>query len=57
MSTHGHDEPDLCGCGQKIDHKEPCLVRQARCEHVPMKAALDSSVHCIRCAAYLGEAH
>lgn len=27
MSTFGHDEPDLCACGQKIDHKTPCLLR------------------------------
>ena len=26
------------------------------CEHVPMKAALDNSVHCIRCGVFLGEA-
>jgi hypothetical protein len=26
-------------------------------ECVPMQAALDSSVHCIRCGKYLGEAH
>ena len=26
------------------------------CEHVPMKAALDDSVHCIRCGTHLGEA-
>lgn len=27
------------------------------CKHVPMKAALDSSVWCIRCAGYMGEAN
>lgn len=25
--------------------------------HIPMKAALDASVSCIRCGQYLGEAH
>lgn len=27
------------------------------CAHVPMKAALDDSVHCIRCCAHLGSAN
>jgi hypothetical protein len=27
------------------------------CKHVPMKAALDDSVHCIRCGKHLGEAN
>ena len=27
MSTFGHNEPDLCGCGQKIGHRAPCLFR------------------------------
>lgn len=27
------------------------------CSHVPKKAALDSSVWCVRCGAYLGECH
>lgn len=54
MSSFGHDEPDLCACGQKAGHTQPCLFRQAKCDHVPMKAALDNSVHCIRCGADLG---
>lgn len=30
MSTFGHDEPDLCGCGQKVGHVASCLAtRQA----------------------------
>jgi hypothetical protein len=27
------------------------------CDHAPMQAALDSSVHCIRCGLHLGEAN
>lgn len=27
------------------------------CQHVPKKAALDDSVHCIRCGTHLGEAN
>ena len=27
MSTFGHDEPDLCGCGQKLGHALPCLMQ------------------------------
>lgn len=36
---------------------ERCPQRQRPCAHIPKKAALDSSVWCIRCAAYLGEAN
>lgn len=27
------------------------------CDHIPMQAALDASVACIRCGRYLGEAN
>ncbi len=27
------------------------------CDHMPMGAALDSSVHCIRCGSHLGESN
>lgn len=30
MSTFGHSEPDLCGCGQKIGHQAPCLFTRSR---------------------------
>ncbi len=36
------------------------IVRYFECwvePHVPMKAALDDSVHCIRCGKHLGEAN
>ena len=35
---------------------QPAKSVHPSCEHVPMKAALDASVWCIRCATYLGEA-
>lgn len=36
---------------------QPAKPVHLSCAHVPMKAALDSSVWCIRCGVYLGEAN
>ena len=36
---------------------QPAKSVHPSCEHAPMKAKLDASMWCIRCAAYLGEAH
>lgn len=41
--------------GSGTDHPAKSVLPP--CNHVPKKAALDSSVWCIRCAAYLGEAN
>lgn len=43
-------------CCQPCDCETQAAARAAKCEHAPMKAALDSTVWCIRCAAHLGEA-
>ena len=41
--------------GERDKRLDPWRVDTCKCQHIPMKAALDSSVWCIRCAAYLGE--
>lgn len=42
----------------RVASRVECSCRAAQpCAHAPKKAALDSSVWCIRCAAYLGEAN
>jgi hypothetical protein len=41
----------------KIGQQALSEILRAICVHVPKRAALDSSVSCIRCAAYLGEAN
>lgn len=44
-------------CREWVDGEyDPGTHRVRECEHVPMKAALDSSVSCIRCGVLLGSA-
>lgn len=44
-------------CREWVDGEyDPGTHRARECEHVPMKAALDNSVSCIRCGIFLGSA-
>lgn len=67
-ADHGfYFDPNKCACGERKECDHSCMPdvidgfcshcgEPTTCEHIPMKAALDDKIGCIKCGKWLGAA-